>query len=531
MELKKLTPEHVRKILARDGQRVYLIDYSEKYMEELLAQYDISGRLAGILSDVKDRMSGDIAKGSHEVTYQGLSLPVYPYSYVRELDEGAALIILNDYFKETFQKLIRHGDAEEDCSTQKRHCAFRDCYYFADRETEMDLSYRERYQDSPLEDIILFRSGPHASSYVKGMDYADNARALFEYMLEAGYNRKYELIWLVKEPLDFTYITEGYKNVRFLSFDWPLSDREEERDAYYRALCLAKYIFMTDAYGFCRNARHDQIRVQLWHGCGFKTRINFVRCEERYEYNTVISEKYKEIHEVIYGLRQDQVIVTGYPKNDWLFHPDMEWKDKLNIPESKYYIFWLPTFRKPVGQLAELKERAPEGQTGLPMIYRMEELEGLNRILVEKDIQLVIKLHPFQDPAGIHCGGLSNIVLLTNEMLAEKKLQINQILGHADGLISDYSSAAIDYLLLDRPVAFTLDDVEEYEKSRGFVFTPIRDWLPGDAIYCYEDFVKYVEDIACGNDRAIIKRRRLTKKLHGFFDDKSSRRVVEVLDI
>lgn len=531
MELKKLETRDVREIRAHAGKRIYLVDYSEKYMEELLAQHDIAGRLSGILSDVKDRMSGDIAKGSGAVTYKGLTLPVYPYSHVGELEEGSVLVILSDYFRETFRKLTQYEEAGGNAPGQKKRPVFPDCYYFADRETETDLSYRELYKDSPLEDIIVFRSGPHASSYVRGMDYADNARALFEYMLEAGYNRKYELVWLVKEPSDFKYITEEYGNVHFLSFDWAASGRKEERDAYYRALCLAKYIFMTDAYGFCRNAREDQIRVQLWHGFGFKTRVNFTRCEKRYEYNTVISDKYKEIHEEIYGLRQDQVIVTGYPKNDWLFHPDMDWRQKLHIPEAGHYIFWLPTFRKPVGQLAELKERAPEGQTGLPMIYRREELEALDGVLAEKDTVLVVKLHPFQDPADIHCDGLPNIVLLTNEALVEKRLQVNQVLGHADGLISDYSSAAIDYLLLDRPVAFTLDDVEEYEKSRGFVFNPIREWLPGSEINTYGDFVKFVVDVSDGKDSTKAKRREITEKLHSFFDDKSSMRVVKLLGI
>ncbi len=37
-------------------------------------------------------------------------------------------------------------------------------------------------------------------------------------------------------------------------------------------------------------------------------------------------------------------------------------------------------------------------------------------------------------------------------------------------LVSDYSSVAIDYLLLDRPLGFTLDDYEAYTESRGWVF-------------------------------------------------------------
>ena len=48
-------------------------------------------------------------------------------------------------------------------------------------------------------------------------------------------------------------------------------------------------------------------------------------------------------------------------------------------------------------------------------------------------------------------------------------IPVNRILGKADALISDYSSAAIDYLILDRPIGFLLKDVEEYGNSRGFI--------------------------------------------------------------
>lgn len=548
MELKKLNLEHVQSMLKQKSCRIYLVDFSEKYLEELLGKYGMSDRLAGILSDTEDRISGSIKKGSETISFKDIELPVYPYRYFCRLEKEADFIILNDYFRETYEKLC--GLEEDSPQMQKT------IYYFTNHETEIDLQYRDQYKDLPLEDMIVFRSGPHASAYVKGMDFADNARALFEYMLAENYNEKYRLIWLVKNPEEFVSY-DGIKNVEFLSFDWSVSQDKEERDRYYHALCLAQYIFFTDAYGFCRNARQDQIRVQLWHGCGFKTRINFVRCEKRYEYNIVLSEVYQKIHSKIYGLREDQVLVTGYPKNDWLFYQDREWKNKLNIPEAGHYIFWLPTFRTPVRQLEELNEKPPEGQTGLPMVGREEELRYLNDILRQEDAILVIKLHPFQDSRSVHCEGMSNIVLLTNERLVEKDIQINRILGAADGLISDYSSVAVDYTLLDRPIGFTLDDVEEYAESRGFVFENIREWLPGKEIFSFHDFCWFVQEVVSAADlsgkddagKSIEsgmeksgessreadstreKRRKVRNKLHKYLDAGSCGRLVEMLKI
>lgn len=522
MKLKKLSYKHVQDMKKYSERNIYLVDFSEKYMEELLEKYDIAEYLTGILSDTEDRMSGCISRGSRSVSFRGMELPVYPYSHFCNL-ENTYFIILNDYFKETYKKLY---DLTKNVSAPHP-----DVYFFADRETELDLYYREKYQNSPLEELIIFRSGPHASSYVKGMDYADNARALFEYMLVAGYNHKYEMVWLVKEPSEFSHIMQKYENVRFLSFDWATAKADEERDTYYRALCLAKYIFMTDAYGFCRNARKDQIRVQLWHGCGFKTRVNFAPCEERYEYNIVISEVYKKIHEEIYGLRNDQVIVTGYPKNDWLFHPQKEIWQKLQLPKAEKYIFWLPTFRMAKAGLSDLNEYDIEGQTGLPIVDTYEKLRELDLILQEVRTVIVLKPHPFQDQTKIGRMDMGHIVMLYHEQMTDRNVQINQLLGFSDGLISDYSSAAVDYMLLDKPIGFTLDDVEEYENSRGFVFENIRDWLPGKEIVSFEQFCAFVREIGRNEDPTVVKRRELREKMHLYQDDRSSRRVIEMLGI
>ncbi|MDO5126678.1 MAG: CDP-glycerol glycerophosphotransferase family protein [Eubacteriales bacterium] len=436
--------------------------------------------------------------------------------------ENTIIVITSDYYQQAYEAL---------CTNEIVQNCMNTIFYYANKETKQELFYRQKYKYDELRDLVVFRSGPHASAYVKGMDFSDNARAVFEYMIANGYNKKYEIVWLVKNPEEFARYSK-YENVFFYSFDWVNSDNEEEKDLYYDALFHAKYLFFTDAYGFARNCRNDQIRVQLWHGCGFKTRTNFVPCEKRYEINTVISEKYAEIHEKIYGLRKDQVVVTGYPKEDWLFHPvDIEILQELGIPKSGKYIFWLPTFRTAVDRLGQLNEFEIESQTGLPILYDMNALTEINDLLKSQEITLVIKLHPFQKREKMQCDKMSNIIMIDSEQLVTMDLQINQLLGWADALISDYSSAAIDYLILNRPMAFTLDDIEEYEAGRGFVFDDIREWLPGMEVFDKDDLVRFIREIGQDIDSALKKRERIKAKLHKFSDDKSSLRVLELLGI
>lgn len=513
MEIRQLNDKNY---LELSKKTIICFERSDSYLRELEI------RFPSVCSSVK-YIVDDYKRNQGVCSFAGHDIEVWGTETLKSVDfSNSIILILSDYYQEAFDKLNSIPEVVNNNEI---------IYFFPNHETEIELFYREKYADDDLRDLIIFRSGPHASAYVKGMDFADNARAVFEYMLAEGYNKKYELVWYVKNPDEFSSYKK-YDNVKFYSFDWSITDNENNRNLYYDSLCHAKFLFFTDAYGFARNCRKDQVRIQLWHGCGFKTRTNFVPCEKRYEYNIVISEKYRQIHKEIYGLRDDQVVITGYPKEDLLFHPVNEKKlEKLGIPKSDRYIFWLPTFRSATEQLKILDEFVEETEVGLPIIYKTEELVHLNNILVDKDMVMVIKLHPFQKKNSVHCSNLSNIVLLENEQLVDADVEINGLLAWADALISDYSSAAIDYLILNRPIAFTLDDVEEYSQSRGFVFDNIREWLPGKEIFSVNDFFTYVEEIGNRVDSAQEKRNSVRRILHQFNDDQSSKRVLDMFGI
>ena len=511
MKLKKLSDADLQNTT---GKKVYCYEKSIGHLHELCKKYEILEQIYEVI-DNNVRQQGVFC-------LEGREIPVLGLEALKQDDlSNSIVIITSDYHEEAYEKLCQIPSIGKTLDT---------IYYFADRETEYETAYRELYKDQNLDEMIVFRSGPCASSYVPGMDFSDNARALFEYMLCHSYNKSYRLVWFVKNPDEFLEY-QTVENVEFLSFDWSVSESKEERDRYYHALCLAKFLFFTDAYGFARNCRSDQVRVQLWHGCGFKTRVNFVRCEKRYEYTTVISELYSKIHQDIYGLREDQMLVTGYAKEDWLFHPLGEAWKTLPIPRAEKYIFWLPTFRMAKNSLALLNEYKLEGQTGFPVVDTFEKLEELDRLLGDLGAVLVIKLHPFQDTTRIGRVERKHIILLENDLLIKKGIQINQLLGWADGLISDYSSAAVDYMLLDRPIGFTLEDVEEYAGSRGFVFDPIRDWLPGTQMFSFADFCSFVREVGMGIDTTKDKRQQLKKIMHKYSDDQSCRRILEALHI
>lgn len=519
MKLEKLSKNNLINI---NGKKIICYGCSQAYLKELSQKFPyISDNIIAVY-DENNRSCAPIR-------FENRNFPVLTKDQLTEdTFQDAIWLILSDYFNEAYENLTLIEVIQKTLDV---------VYYFENYETEIEMEYRRRYQNHCLENIILFRSGPHASAYIKGMDFSDNARALFEYMLANKFNETYEFVWLVKNPTEFSQKYSQYSNVHFVAYDWSISEKIEERDVYYKVLCLSKYLFFTDAYGFARNCRKDQIRIQLWHGCGYKTRVNFVPCEKRYEYMTVISDMYANVYHKAFGLRENQMLVTGYAKQDWLFSPLIDVQRELELPNADKYIFWLPTFRMAKQGLENLNQYIFDTQTGLPIVDSFEKCKILNEILTENNTILVVKLHPFQDKSkivnaeNVSMSAMKNIVFLDNDFLYEKDIQTNQILGCADALISDYSSAAVDYMLLDRPIAFTLDDVEAYKESRGFFFENIEDWLPGKKLYTFDDFYYFIKEVCKGTDSTRTVRKGLMETMHKYHDNRNCERITAALGI
>ena len=340
-------------------------------------------------------------------------------------------------------------------------------------------------------DKIVFRSG--LGKYVPGFDYSDNAKALFDYMVAHGYNQKYQLIWFVHEPEDYPQLKE-MENVKIVSYEWEQSCKATEWIRYFYHLCTARYLFFTDTHFWLRYCNKGQTRVNLWHGCGFKDRkTKNGPMGKNYDFMTVTSPLYAKIHAEEFGVEQKKLIDTGLAKEDLLFQPPQEELGRLlHIERAEKYIFWLPTFRMAADGLERLDEYELASETGLPIIDTKKKAEQLDNLLAAKNMALIIKLHPVQRNSLISHMKLSRICVLENKEIAAMGFQINTLLSKADALISDYSSVAVDYMLLDRPIAFMLEDLEQYRESRGFVFDNIHEYLPGMEIYTYGDLEKFV---------------------------------------
>ena len=97
----------------------------------------------------------------------------------------------------------------------------------------------------------------------------------------------------------------------------------------------------------------------------------------------------------------------------------------------------------------------------------MNELKELDSYLREQEIILIIKKHPLQTEWDENEQEFTNIRYVAEALLEKKQIKLYELIGISDGLLSDYSSVAVDYLLLDRPLGYVLADYNIYKEKRG----------------------------------------------------------------
>ena len=353
-------------------------------------------------------------------------------------------------------------------------------------------------------------------------DFSDNSRILFEYMVRERYTDKYQLIWIVNSPVN--YLKYHGNNIHFIKRYSLFAGHN--RCVYYHQ--KAHWIFHTHGTPFPKRTDNSQIMVRLGHGgMGFKSSKGGMDTRQD---NHILISGYGDVcynsTGLSYGCNKSQLLPLGTPRNDLLFkYKEIDWIDSYTSTK----ILWMPTFRQSKDKTIE--DDTLNSETGFPILNTFERLHEFNRYLESIGVVLFIKIHPLQDMNKITTSELNNIKILTNTILDSRDIQLYETLNHFSALITDYSSVSFDYLCLDRPIGYTLDDYEEYKNSRGFSMDNPLDYMPGKHIYTYDDLVDFVRDVSCGIDQYHEERKAVQSKVGLVDDGKCCKRLLNYLGI
>ncbi len=359
----------------------------------------------------------------------------------------------------------------------------------------------------PLRKLILFES--HG-------DFCDNSRELFEYMISIGLNKKYKMIWFVENKQNFADLK--ISNVKFIRLVPKNIVEKIKYHLYISSAAFAFYSHRSPPY----KLNHGETFVNLWHGSGPKKpaslnmgrNFDYVHCNSNYFMEARISN---------FSCKPEQLLPLGNPRNDLLFR-NTGVISKLFDGRFAKTIIWMPTFRVARNGKEEFNHLNAESH-GFPIMDSESRLSEINDLFFKYHALLVVKPHPMENLSILSLKDKPNICLLTNQKLDEKGIFLYSLLGESDALITDISSVFVDFLLLNKPIGFTVNDMDDYKT--GFNMADPKSIMPGEHINDFSDFKTFITNVLEGIDRYSDQRTTANNLLNYYKDGSYSKRIVE----
>lgn len=288
------------------------------------------------------------------------------------------------------------------------------------------------------------------------------------------------------------------------------------KKAYYMA--TSAHIFLNDNFmpmAYMDIAPETTV-VQLWHGMGsFKkfggsTDLEPELLEELQKVNENVthilasSEHIRKNYAKAFCVPEGKVLAIGCPQADYYFrnHDVRVVRKRLEeqFPQmkGKKLALYAPTFRDDAERDRELLSHF--------------DFEKFNR-QCGNEYCLAVRLHPQIQSSKVP----QQVPDLTGYP------DVRELLLVTDLLIADYSSIAVEYSLLERPILLYAFDKEWYlDQDRGFYYD-YEDTAPGPILTTMDNLCECIQQQSWDIDKV-----KAFARLHNdFFDTQSARRVVE----
>lgn len=283
---------------------------------------------------------------------------------------------------------------------------------------------------------------------------------------------------------------------------WPFTAFYLNAAKYIEDCATAKAIFICTANDLMSyfTLRPETTYIQLWHGCGAFKKVGAstvgkkfgksakARAEypdhTNYSYVTVASPEVSWIFEESMSIDKDSGIIvpTGISRTDEFFDKNYinncykKIHEKIPATKDKKIILYAPTFR---GEVA--KAVSPDFLD----VKKFYEALGDEYILIIKHHQSAKTIpeipEEYKDKFAF-------------DMTRGKGMTINDLMTVADIMITDYSSVVFEYSLFERPMAFLVNDIDEYIDERGLYYD-FDEVTPGPLCYSTEELIDYIVNI------------------------------------
>lgn len=344
----------------------------------------------------------------------------------------------------------------------------------------------------PLRRQMLFNAGeePH-----------ENAKAMVEYLAEKYKGKKYRII----------FIDDGQKTNERMS-DVIYIERNSLK-CKNALKCNLKYCFYmtTSKYIFYENEplekrRKGQVLIYLNHGTiPLKNVADVLKQPAEMDFAICPSKGCADIYRQQYNI-PPQKLIYAMPPRDMFLKRERCGLNRLIDCEDKQVIIWLPTFRALRGT-----DRKDSSENVLSLITNEREIKLTNERLRKNGQILLIKCHPREKQRANISQSYECIKIITDENLKRVSMVLHEILGGTAALLTDYSGISFEYMLLDRPIGYVINDMEQY--TRGFAFPNPRYYMPGKTIQTGTGLREFLDEVKGGKDDFRDRRKQLIKEL------------------
>lgn len=370
-------------------------------------------------------------------------------------------------------------------------------HYISDIKNVMYFLLNRLVKYIPLKNTIVFECES---------DMDDNPRAIYEYMIKEKKYHGYRFVWVVKD-IEFCEKNYANKHTDFISrFDETPKNRFKFN--YYTS--TAKYFIFSHPYWF-KKVNKEQIIIHTTHGTPLKNAEKIPPVLSRsYDFILCASEYTRNWFLQFNKCPSEMSFICPHPRIDLL---NIENKHKIlsklfeHNPSDKV-IICMPTFK----QSCRVIDCKIVDEYSLSIVKTQSEFETLNEFLNKNNIHLIVKLHPLQTTDKLKIVNATNIHYIQNKELFEKRIQLYNLIGCCDAMITDFSSVMFDYLILNRPIAFFTNFFDQYD--RGYIMDNPKDYLCGEEINNFTDMMTFLKNIINNNDVCYEQRNHINNLIN-----------------
>ncbi len=357
---------------------------------------------------------------------------------------------------------------------------------------------------------------PHKSEkilFYSNLEFRDNIKYLCDYIVDEGLNEKYEIICASADYRKYEYTK--VENVKYVDKVSAIFHFFSSKYVFY---CIGKLPILP--------GKGQQV-IQLWHGAPFKAPdkgMMDLHSFKRQYYTGVLStcKHFIPVWSHHFSFPKEKIFVSGFPRCDMLF------KENPRYDFGKYdkLILWTPTFRQAIFGYDDTKFNG-----NIIPVLSNKEIKEVDEYCNNCHVKIIVKLHPAQILDCYELIDMEHFVLLSHVEFVKRKIDLYRLMKQADALITDYSSVFFDYLLLNRPIAFTEDDIEDYSDNRGFSLENPDSYKCGFRIKTKQDLFEFIDDVVSGVDDFIEERKRVNELCNDYRDGGFCKRVLDVVGI